>query len=161
MKKFFEDFINFIKKGNVLDLAVGLIIGTAFNAIVKSLVNDMLMPIIGLIGGVNVADAAVELVPAVVENGEIVTPAVMLKYGAFIQSIIDFLLVALTIFVVVKVLSGIRNRMEKLKQIVHKHEEEKVIVETVPVEPTPVAPKAEDILIEIRDLLKEKAAHSE
>ena len=74
MKKFFKEFGDFIKKGNVLDLAVGLIIGTAFNAIVKSLVNDVIMPFIGLMGGKNVAEAKFELVPAVVEAGVETTP---------------------------------------------------------------------------------------
>ena len=158
MKKFIQDFGNFIKRGNVLDLAVGLIIGTAFNNIVKSLVNDIIMPFIGLLGGKNIAEAKFELVKAVIVDGEIVTPAVTLNYGAFIQTVIDFLIIAFSIFVAVKIITGIRSRLErrveKLKEKIIRHEEEKAseVESTTPVAP---APKTEDILLEIRDLLKE------
>lgn len=158
MKKFFRDFGDFIKRGNVLDLAVGLIIGTAFNNIVKSLVNDVIMPFIGLLGGKNIAQAKYELVKAVIVDGEVVTPAVTLNYGAFIQTVIDFLIIALSIFVAVKIITSIRSRIErrveKLKEKLIKSEDEpaKEVVEEV----VASAPKAEDILIEIRDLLKAK-----
>ena len=84
MRKFFRDFRTFIQRGNVLDLATGIIIGGAFNTIVKSLVNDILMPIIGLIGGKNISEASLVLVPAVTnEAGEVLENAVTLNYGLF------------------------------------------------------------------------------
>ncbi|NLD26527.1 MAG: large-conductance mechanosensitive channel protein MscL [Acholeplasmataceae bacterium] len=143
MRKFFKDFAAFIKRGNVLDLAVGIIIGAAFNAIVSSLVNDILMPVIGLIGGKNISEASVVLVPAVVDStGAVLENAVTLNYGAFIQSIIDFFIIALTIFVVIRFVSRLQNR--------RKQKEEPKVVEK--------KPSAEDLLTEIRDLLKNKPA---
>jgi large conductance mechanosensitive channel len=139
MRKFFKDFAAFIKRGNVLDLAVGIIIGGAFNTIVRSLVNDILMPIIGLIGGKNISEANVVLVPAKLdEAGAILENAVTLNYGAFIQSIIDFFIIALTIFVILRVAIRLQNRFKKQE------------------EPAPTKPASEDLLIEIRDLLKNK-----
>jgi large conductance mechanosensitive channel len=136
-----------------LDLAVGIIIGTAFNTIVKSLVNDVLMPVVGLIGGKNVSDASIELVPAVIEGEVIVTEAVMLRYGMFIQSIIDFLIIALTVFVIVKVTNGLKKSAVKIRKRIE--EEEIVEVPDEPVAPVvPAAPTSEQLLMEIRDLLK-------
>lgn len=149
MKKFFKEFGEFIKRGNVIDLAVGIIIGTAFNAIVKSLVNDMLMPVIGLAGGKNVADASIVLIPQVLEGDTVVTEAVLLRYGMFIQSIIDFLVIALTVFVIVKLINNFRNSTTKLRK------RNKVEEEVVP-EPVIKAPSTEELLTEIRDLLKKK-----
>jgi large conductance mechanosensitive channel len=152
MKKFFKEFGDFIKRGNVLDLAVGLIIGTSFNAIVRSLVNDIIMPLIGLAGGKNIAQAKLELIAAVVENGTVVTPAVTLNYGAFLQTVIDFLIIALSIFVAVKIISSFRNRLEKrvlkYRKIDNNPEEAAVV--------TPAKPTTEEILLEIRDLLKKE-----
>lgn len=114
MKKFFQDFQEFIKKGNIIDLAIGIIIGGAFNVIVRSLVNDIIMPLIGLLGGVNIADAKLVLVPAVINTAnEIITPAVELRYGAFIQSIIDFLIVSLAIFLTLRVIIALQKRIRK------------------------------------------------
>lgn len=154
MKKFIKEFGAFIKRGNVLDLAVGLIIGTSFNNIVKSLVNDVIMPLIGLAGGKNISDAKWELVPAVVENDVITTPAVTLNYGAFIQTIIDFLIIALSIFVAVKIITSLRNKIEArakkiLERVNHKQEEQ---VEEVK-EEVVIKPTQEEILTEIRDIL--------
>lgn len=138
MRKFFREFTNFIKRGNVLDLAVGIIIGGAFNTIVKSLVNDILMPVIGLIGGKNVSEANVVLVPATLSSeGEVLENAVTLNYGAFIQTIIDFLIIAFTIFVIIKVVNGLQKKLKR------------------PEEAVPQAkPNSEVLLTEIRDLLK-------
>lgn len=138
MRKFFREFTNFIKRGNVLDLAVGIIIGGAFNTIVKSLVNDILMPVIGLIGGKNVSEANVVLVPATLSSeGEVLDNAVTLNYGAFIQTIIDFLIIAFTIFVIIKVVNGLQKKLKR------------------PEEAVPQAkPNSEVLLTEIRDLLK-------
>lgn len=123
-----EEFKKFAIKGNVLDLAIGVIIGGAFGKIVSSLVNDVVMPIIGLIsGGIDFS------------NLQITVGEAAIKYGAFIQSIIDFLIIAISIFFVVR---GI-NRFKK------KEEEEPAI----PPEPS----KEEVLLSEIRDILKQKS----
>lgn len=97
MKKFFKDFKAFIAKGNVVDMAVGVIIGAAFSAIVTSLVNDIVMPLISLaVGGASVADWKWVITEAVYDaNGVLVTAETALHYGNFIQAIIDFLLIAL------------------------------------------------------------------
>ncbi len=98
MKQFFKDFKAFALKGNVLDLAVGVIIGAAFGKIVTSLVNDILMPLIGLIvGNVNLSEASIELSAA--------EGAGRLNYGMFLQTVIDFLLMALCVFLFVKLIA--------------------------------------------------------
>lgn len=150
MKKIFKEFGDFIKRGNVLDLAVGMIVGTAFNAIVKSLVNDIIMPVIGVILKVNVSDAKAILVPALVEtvNGvnTIVTPAVTINYGSFIQAIIDFLIISFSVFIAIKTIVSVRKRFDELKrkeeQVTEVKQEAKIT-------------KEEEILIEIRDILKD------
>jgi large conductance mechanosensitive channel len=127
-----SEFKAFAVKGNVVDLAVGIIIGAAFGKIVSSFVGDVIMPPIGLlIGGVDFSDLAITLKAA---NGDI--PAVLLAYGKFIQSIIDFIIVAFAIFMAVKVI----NRMKR----------EEAAAPTLP----PVPTKEEELLGEIRDLLK-------
>ncbi len=101
MKQFFKDFKAFAMKGNVLDLAVGVIIGGAFGKIVTSLVNDIIMPLIGLItGNVNLAGAFIALDGKATEAG-----TGTLNYGMFLQSVIDFLLIALSIFLFVKLIA--------------------------------------------------------
>ncbi len=131
-----QEFKDFAVKGNALDLAVGVIIGGAFGKIVSSLVADVIMPPIGiLIGGVNFTDLAITLKAAV--DGK---PAVMLTYGKFVQAIVDFLIIAFTIFIMVKGL----NSMKKKK-------EEEPKVPAPPPEPT----TEEKLLTEIRDLLKQ------
>ncbi|MDD4584984.1 MAG: large conductance mechanosensitive channel protein MscL [Bacilli bacterium] len=145
----FKEFGDFIKRGNVLDLAVGMIVGTAFNAIVKSLVNDIIMPVIGVILKVNVSDAKAILVPALVEtvNGveTIITPAVTINYGSFIQAIIDFLIISFSVFIAIKTIVSVRKRFDELKR-----KEEQVIE----VKQEAKITKEEEILIEIRDILK-------
>ena len=130
-----KEFKTFAVKGNVVDMAVGIIIGAAFGKIVSSFVGDVIMPPLGvLIGGVDFTDLAITLKAA---EGDL--PAVVLAYGKFIQSIIDFIIVAFAIFMGVKVI----NRL--------KREEE--IAEEAPAEPA--APSNEEVLLsEIRDLLK-------
>lgn len=126
-----NDFKKFILRGNVVDLAVAVVIGAAFGKIVTSFVKDILMPPIGVaMGGVDFTDLKYVLKDAVGE-----TAAVTINYGVFIQTILDFLIVATSIFVVVKV-------FEKMQ----KKEEEK------PAEPK--GPTSEELLIEIRDVLK-------
>lgn len=126
MKKFFEEFKAFATKGNVVDMAVGVIIGGAFGKIVSSLVSDIIMPLIGIIlGGINFTNLSITLGSAVI------------KYGNFLQMVIDFLIIAFSIFVVIK----IANALKREKEIEEKVEEVK---------------KDEQIILleEIRDLLK-------
>ena len=143
---FFSDFKDFISKGNIMDLAVAVVIGGAFGKIVSSLVADIIMPLLGLItGGVSLADKAVVLKEA---EGE--TPANLLKWGAFVQYIIDFLLVALCIFIVLRIIKKAKEKAEALKK---KEEEEKK--EEEPAKPTPAEESAE-ALKEILEILKKK-----
>lgn len=129
-----KDFKSFALKGNVLDLAVAVIIGAAFGRIVSSLVNDVIMPPIGiLMGGVNFSDLVITIQEAAGE-----TAAVTINYGMFIQHVVDFIIVAFAIFMVIRL-------FEKAKR----KEEAK------PVAPA-VIPNEEKLLVEIRDLLKEK-----
>lgn len=129
-----KEFKAFALKGNVVDLAVGVIIGGAFNKIVTSLVNDVVMPVMGvLIGGVNFTELKLVITPAVGDTAE-----VAILYGAFIQSVVDFLIIALSVFFVVKALT-----LYKKKQVE---------------EPSaPPAPRQEVVLLaEIRDALKSR-----
>ena len=144
--KLAKEFKTFISRGNVLDMAVGLIIGSAFTAIVNSLVGDLLMPVLGLITGKMDFSAMKWVIQGGVEEGldeagNVVTPAVAeisINYGSFIQSIISFLLIALAVFTLVKVISSIHLK---------KKEEPK---------PEPKPDPQIVLLTEIRDLLKEK-----
>ena len=125
MKEFFKDFVKFIKKGNIFDLATGIIIGASFNAIVQSLVNDIVMPLVGLIVRSDIATLKVELVPAVVNDaGDVVKKAITLNYGNFIQTIINFIIIALSIFIAIRVIIKLQKKAEALKNKVIKHEEE-------------------------------------
>ena len=146
MKKFFSDFKAFIAKGNVIDMAVGVVIGGAFGKIVTALVNNIIMPLVGLLtGGTNIADLQYVLSPEVLdEAGAVVTPANILAYGLFIQAIIDFILIALSIFIFLRIMLAVKSKFEK------KQEEAPA--------PAPEEPKetAEDILAEIRDLMKKQ-----
>jgi len=127
-----SEFKAFAVKGNVVDMAVGIIIGAAFGKIVSSFVGDVVMPPLGLlIGGVDFGDLAVTLKAA---HGDV--PAVVLAYGKFIQSVIDFVIVAFAIFMGVKAI----NRLKR----------EEAVAPTLP----PVPTKEEELLGEIRDLLK-------
>lgn len=128
-----KEFKEFALKGNVVDLAVGVIIGAAFGKIVTSLVEDILMPILGiLIGGVNFSDLKIVITPA---SGD--TAEAALRYGAFIQSIFDFVIIAFSIFMFIKLLNSFKKKEEKKAQ--EKQPEENIV-----------------LLTEIRDLLKEK-----
>ena len=136
MSNFLKEFKEFAMKGNVVDMAVGVFIGAAFGKIVSSLVNDIIMPVISVLtGGVNFSDKALEIKPAVMEGAEVVTPAVMVTWGSFVQTIIDFLIIAFCIFVAIKFVN-------KLKR---------------PEEPKPAAPAGptqEELLTDIRDILR-------
>lgn len=126
MKKTLKEFKDFISKGNVVDMAVGVIIGSAFSKIVTSLVNDIFTPLIGIIiGGIDFSSLTIKVGDAVI------------NYGLFIQNIVDFLIVAVCIFIFVKLISKFNRKKEE----------------------TPVVPKKDDSVIlleEIRDLLKKK-----
>ena len=149
MKKFFEEFKKFIAQGNVMDMAVAVVVGGAFKEIVNALVNGVVMPLIGLVtGGGNVADLKWVLSEAVIVDGVETVPENAVLYGAFIQAIIDFLIIALCIFVVLKTFLAMQERTKKLLK---KQEEEAVAEEAPPAE------TEMDVLKDIRALLAEKA----
>ncbi len=142
MAKLHKEFKEFAMKGNVVDMAVGVVIGAAFGKIVSSLVNDIIMPLVGaLIGNVDFTTLSVTLRQAVMDGETVVKPAVTLTYGNFIQTLVDFLIIAFSIFMVVKGLN-------KMKDMVKKEEK------PAPAPEEPATP--EDILLlrEIRDSLK-------
>ncbi len=143
MSKFFKEFKDFALKGNVMDMAVGIIIGAAFGKIVSSLVADMLMPLVGALdGGVNFTDWKWTIVGerASLLDQSIIMPAVTLNYGNFIQVLLDFVIIAFCIFLLNKGLNKLTSRKK----------EEEVSAPTPDPEPT----KEEVLLTEIRDLLK-------
>lgn len=126
MKKILTDFKKFITKGNVLDLAVGVIIGAAFQKIVSSLVNDIIMPLISWVVKVDILDWVLVLKPGVSngEGGWTVAP-ILLRYGSFIQAIIDFLIIAAVLFTIVKVaLASNKIRQDLVEKIIKKDEED-------------------------------------
>ena len=149
MKKFFEEFKTFAMRGNVIDMAVGVVIGGAFGKITTSIVNDIIMPLISMItGGINFRDWKWVLKEAVTEvgaDGALVETAaeVSVKFGSTIAVILDFIIIAFAVFCMVKAL----NNMHKKK--------EEPAPEPAP-EPEPPAPTTEELLAEIRDLLKNK-----
>ncbi|MCI6102720.1 MAG: large-conductance mechanosensitive channel protein MscL [Prevotella sp.] len=139
MSKFLTEFKEFAVKGNALDMAVGVIIGAAFGKIVSSIVDDIIMPPIGwLIGGVDFSNLKITLPAEQIVEGVATQPATI-NYGLFIQNVIDFLIVALCVFLLVKAI----NKLTKKKE-----------------QETPAAPPApsaeEKLLTEIRDLMKNK-----
>ncbi len=135
---FLKEFQSFAMRGNVMDMAVGVVIGGAFGKIVSSLVSDVIMPPVGaLVGGINFADLVVTVKQASVDAAGQAIPAVTINYGNFIQTIIDFVIIAFAIFVMIK---GINS--------IHKKKAEEVAA-------APPAPTKEELLLtEIRDLLK-------
>ncbi len=141
---FIQDFKAFAMKGNVVDMAVGVIIGGAFGKIVSSVVADVIMPPIGLlVGGVNFTDLKWVMKPEVKDAaGEIVSEAVTLNYGNFLQVTFDFLIIAFSVFLFVKLLTKLTAK---------KKAEEAAVAP-----PPPPAPSKEEVLLtEIRDLLRE------
>ncbi len=138
--KFLTEFKEFAMKGIVIDMAVGVIIGGAFGKIVSSLVNDVIMPVVGLAtGGIDFKDHKYVMKEAVINGEEVVEPAVSLDYGMFIQNIVDFLIVAFCIFMAIKVINKFKKKAEEAPA-------------------TPPAPSKEEVLLtEIRDLLKQQA----
>ncbi|HHU19039.1 MAG TPA: large conductance mechanosensitive channel protein MscL [Bacilli bacterium] len=123
-----KDFKEFIARGNVLDLAVGIIIGAAFSSIVSALVDNVIMPLIGLImGGIDFSSLAITVDDAVIE------------YGLFIQSIVDFLIIAFSIFIFIRLINSVKRKKEAVEEEVVEEIDEQTV-----------------LLTEIRDLLKEK-----
>lgn len=180
MKKFFKDFKAFITRGNVLDMAVGVIIGSAFTAIVNSLVKEVITPVISLItGDINLQDLHWVLRPEVIaaDGVTVEVSAINLNYGSFIQAIINFLIIAITVFTFVKVFTRVQKSLdinEKLRSIVQeklnndeeltkaeakwlekikKYDPDKAPKKVVPEEPKPVEPSSTDKLL--MDILAE------
>ena len=148
MKKIFKEFGDFIKRGNVIDLAVAVVIGGAFSSIVGSLVNDIIMPVISLAtGGIDFTNLFVSL------NGETYATlaeaqaagASVLAYGSFIQAIINFLIIAFVLFMIIKIMNTASEKASKLKKKGAKEEEKPA---------PPVKPEEVVLLEQIRDLLK-------
>jgi large conductance mechanosensitive channel protein len=134
-----KEFKEFAMRGNVLDMAVGIVIGGAFGKIVSSFVEDILMPPIGiLLGGVNFTDLKIVFKQAVMDGENVVTPEVALRYGNFIQVIFDFLIIAFAIFMLLKAVNKFNKKKEEAPA-------------------APEAPPADvQLLTEIRDLLQKK-----
>lgn len=129
-----KEFKDFAVKGNVVDMAVGIIIGAAFGKIVSSFVGDVVMPPLGvLLGGVDFSDLAITLKEAAGD-----APAVVLAYGKFIQTTVDFLIIALAVFIGVKAINAMKRKEEEAPK------------------PAPAPPAQEVLLTEIRDLLKQR-----
>lgn len=140
MKKFFGEFKEFIARGNVIDMAVGVVVGAAFKSIIDSLVNDIIMPLVGfLCGGLDFSSYAIKLSEEVAADGSVVVNAIM--YGKFINAIISFLIIAFCLFCVVKMINKLRRQKEE---------------EPAAPAPEPEPSAEEKLLSEIRDLLKEK-----
>ena len=139
ISSFWADFKAFAMKGNVIDMAIGIVSGAAFGKIITSLVNDLIMPALGgLLGAFNFTDLKVVLCQAVMNGEEVVKPAVSLNYGNFIQEVVNFLIIALSIFLVIRAFMQLRKKKEE-----------------EPAAAAP-APRPDDVVLleEIRDLLK-------
>lgn len=147
MKKFFSDFKAFALKGNIVDMAVGVIIGGSFGKIVTSLVNDIITPLISILTGkVMLTNLKWVISPAVLdESGKVIHEEVSLLYGNFLQSVIDFFIIALSIFIVIRIMMNAQKKMEALKK---KKEEE--------TEPQVPAETELEVLKEIRELMKKE-----
>ena len=134
---FVKEFKEFAMRGNVLDMAVGIVIGGAFGKIVSSFVADLMTPLLGLlVGGVNFSDLKIVLKQAVMQGEEVISPEVAFSYGNFIQVVFDFLIIVLAIFILLKAVNKFKKKKEEASEV-------------------PAAPPADvQLLTEIRDLLK-------
>ncbi len=145
-KSIFTEFKEFISRGNVVDMAVGVIIGGAFTKIVNSVVSDIIMPALGLLtGNIDFAELKIVLSEAVMEGETVVKEELAIRYGVFLDALLNFLLIAMAVFTMVKIINTIRTKAEKLKK---KQEEEAPA-------PAPAPDPQIVLLTEIRDLLKE------
>ncbi len=145
MKKFFEEFKAFAMRGNVLDMAVGVVVGGAFGKITTSIVNDIIMPLISMLtGGVDFSQWKWVLKEAVANAEGVIDPAteVAVKFGSTIAVIIDFIIIAFAVFCMVKAINSFHRKKEEPAP--------------EPAVEEPAAPTAEELLTEIRDLLKDK-----
>ena len=151
MKKFFEEFKTFITKGNVMDMAIGVIIGGAFGAITSSLVSNVITPLLAYIFGAPNTDALnITLRAAEVDaSGEVVKEALVLGLGTFVGAIVNFLVIALVLFSVIKAI----NKARALAEAKKKAEEEAAAAEAEPEEPKPTA---EELLGSILEEIKAK-----
>lgn len=142
MKKFIKEFKDFAMRGNVMDMAVGVIIATAFGKITTSLVNDVFMPLLGwIIGDIDLTRLNIVLREAVMDGETVVSEAVTIGIGTFISAVIDFILIALIVFLLIKGINRIHIKKE----------------EPVPEEPSEPEPTKEELLLtEIRDILSKK-----
>ena len=146
MKKFMEEFKAFAMRGNVIDMAVGVVIGGAFGKISSSIVNDIIMPMVSMLtGGIDFSQWKIVLKEAVANAEGVIDPAteVAINFGSTIAVIVDFIIVAFAVFCMIKFLNNLHRKKE----------------EPAPepeAEPAPPAPTTEELLAEIRDLLKEK-----
>ena len=145
-KSFMGEFKTFIARGNVMDMAVGVIIGGAFGKISTSLVNDVIMPLISVLtGGVDFSNWKIVLKAAVAGADGVIDPAteVAIKYGSFLATILDFLIIAFAVFLMIKAINGFHDKLKKQEEAVPAEE-------SAPPEPS----NEEKLLTEIRDLLK-------
>ena len=143
MKKLIEEFKKFIMRGNVLDMAIGVVIATAFGKITSSLVNDLLMPFISWIcGSRDMSALNIVLRPAEVINGEMVNEAIIFGLGSFVGTVIDFLLIALVVFLILKAFN-------KASELSHRKAEEEAQAQ-------PPKPTAEELLTQILEEIKSK-----
>ncbi len=137
MKKFIEEFKEFISRGNVVDMAVGVVIGGAFKSIIDSLVKDIITPCISILTGkVNIAELKATIIKPL-EDG---TGGLVISYGSFIEQIINFLIIALTIFCTIKFINTIKSKFENKKEEIEESAE--------------VKPTTEDILLDIKNILE-------
>lgn len=138
MKEILQEFKKFAMRGNVVDMAVGIIIGGAFGKIVSSVVSDIIMPPIGLlVGGVNFTDLKITMKDSVMEGEKVISPAVTINYGNFIQITLDFIIIAFAVFLLVKGINALTKKKEDAPKA------------------TAAPPADIQLLTEIRDLLKE------
>lgn len=140
MGKFLSDFKEFAMRGNVVDMAVGVVIGGAFGKIVSSLVGDVIMPVVGVLtGGTDFSGWKYVIKAATVDAAGVEVPEVAIAYGTFIQAIVDFIIIAFCIFAIIRVMMKFKKKEEKKAE-----------------EVAPAAPTTEELLTQIRDILKER-----
>ena len=146
-KSIFDEFKEFISRGNVMDMAVGVIIGGAFTKIVNSVVSDLIMPALGVLtGNIDFAELKIVLAEAVMEGETVVKEELAIRYGVLLDALLNFILIAICVFAMVKVINTIKDKAALLK----KKEEEEAAAEA----PAPAPDPQLELLTEIRDLLK-------